>query len=138
MDYQKYAKALVGSNWPVINLIDLVFTAHLIPSLSAWAFELIHMFDRLQIYDDDIKYLVNTVCEKNYCNVATLLWTAKVGLDYGLSDRCCNIEMIKEQIEKARENKVTDYPFDEARKLLRNGHFASIPESISDSMYFKS
>lgn len=115
-----------------LMLKDVVITAFRIPGMDKHAFDLVYMFDLLQIYDEDIDALVLGVCENNFCNVVTLLWAAKMGLDNNLGDDCCDVFRISINIKKAKVKLSTDYPFAEARKLLKESYLIDIPLHLPD------
>ncbi len=94
-------------------------------------FSIFRMLDGMEIYGSDLTCLLLTVCKDNPADFIALIWAAEIGLREDLKNDCCNFEIIKTAIKSAQQNKPFNYPFDEAREVIKEYVSITVPETIS-------
>lgn len=86
--------------------------------------EIILVIDAMRIYDDDLFVLYDRVCGRNIDKFLIILWSYEIGfrrlkLKQEVPE-LINLSLIKSLISNAKEGKDVEFPFEEAKRLLRS------------------
>lgn len=132
MGFEDCAFALVGGDMLTVEpLMAMMIMAHNLSEGNKPQFSIFRMLDGMEIYESDLTCLLITVCKDNPADFISLIWAAEIGLREDLKIDCCNFEKIKATIRAAQQNRSFSYPFDEARKIIKEYVSITVPETIS-------